>query len=133
MDRWYSAQDRDLPEAAHLGLLLFFGLSTAALIINFGASGGGRVDLLLFSASLGAILTSLVWLALLALRRSRSWAVALWLGIWIPYLNLLIAAGFARRYWRDGARAPAMVAIGGFAMQTLVSVRILLASPKAPI
>jgi hypothetical protein len=126
VDRWYSAQDRDLPEAARLGLLLLFGLSTAALIINFGVSGVGRVDLLLFSASLGAILTSLVWLALLAL-------VALWLGIWIPYLNLLLAAGFARRYWSDGARAPALVAIAGFAVQTLVSVRTLLASPQAPI
>jgi hypothetical protein len=133
VDRWYSAQDRDLPEAARLGLLLLFGLSTAALITNFGVSGVGRVDLLLFSASLGAILTSLVWLALLALRRSRNWAVALWLGIWIPYLNLLLAAGFARRYWSDGARAPALVAIAGFAVQTLVSVRTLLASPQAPI
>lgn len=133
MDRSDAAPLSDLPEITYLGLLLLFGVSTAGLIVALGASIANRVDLLLFCAGLGAMLTSLVWLALLALQCSRAWALALWLGIWVPYVNLVLAAAFARRYWDRGARPAALVALAGLLMETLASVRALLAGSPVPI
>ncbi len=133
MDRSDAAPLSDLPEITYPGLLLLFGVSTAGLIVALGASMTNRADLLLFCAGLGATLTSLVWMALLALQCGRAWALALWLGIWVPYVNLVLAAAFARRYWNRGARTAALVAIAGLLMLTLASVRALLAGSPVQI
>ena len=43
----------------------------------------------------------------------------------IPYVNLIAASSFARRYWSEGARAPALLAIAGIVLQTLASLQLL--------
>jgi hypothetical protein len=48
----------------------------------------------------------------------------------VPYVNLLAASSFARRYWNEGARAPALLGIAGFVGQTIASLRLLL--PELP-
>jgi len=70
-----------------------------------------------------------VWIAWLALRRGRGWACAMALGIWIPYVNLVIATRYARRHWHDDAAAPGWLAIGGMVAQLAVSLRLLFAAP----
>jgi hypothetical protein len=109
-------------------LMLLFGGVTVGLIRTFDAPAIGRLDLLLNASSLAMLATALVWFFLLALRRGALW----WLGMLVPYVNLLVASSFARRYWSDGARAPALLALLGMLLQTLVAVR-LLTLPLAPL
>jgi hypothetical protein len=122
------------PEAAPLGelsvavLLLLFGGVTIGLIRTFDAPPIGRLDLLLNASSLAMLATALVWFFLLALRRGALW----WLGMLVPYVNLLVASSFARRYWSDGARAPALLALLGMVLQTVAAVRML-SFPLAPL
>ncbi len=116
-----------LPDWLHAVLLVAFGVSTAGLILFFDSSGLGRLDLLLLASSLGAVLTAGLWITLLGLRRSTGWALALCGAIWIPYVNFVIASIYARRYWSEGARTPALLAIAGMIGQTLASLRLLFA------
>ena len=80
------------------------------------------MDLLGAAAGSGALLTALAWFLALGLRRGPLWGVAML----IPYVNLMAASWFARRYWEQGARAPALLAIGGLLVQTVASYRLLL-------
>jgi hypothetical protein len=41
-------------------------------------------------------------------------------------VNLLAASSFARRYWHEGARGPALLGIAGCVGQTIASLRLLL-------
>jgi hypothetical protein len=109
-------------------LLLLFGGVTVGLIRAFDAPPLGRLDLLLNASSLAMLATALVWFFLLALRHGTLW----WLGMLIPYVNLLVASSFARRYWSEGARAPALLALLGMLLQTLSTLR-LLTLPSAPL
>lgn len=122
-----------VPEAAPPALLLaLFGVLTA-LLIRSGAGllpvSSGRLDLLLFAAGGGALGTALVWLLALGLRRGPGWACTWLVAIWIPYVNLLVASLFVRRYWREGARAPALLGIAGGIAQAAVSIRLLFTDP----
>jgi hypothetical protein len=111
---------------------LAFGLLTAASVRVLGESlppGTGPVDLLLLAASLSGMGTALVWLACQGVARSTAWAVAWGACIWIPYVNLGIASVYARRYWRDGARAPSLLGIAGILGQTAASLRLLGQTP----
>ena len=103
-----------------------FGLATAGLIRALDAPGLGRVDLLLLAAGGGAILTALAWFFLLGARRSAAWALA----FLVPYVNLIAAGYYARWYWREGARAPALLGLGGLALQLAASLRML--APTSP-
>ena len=49
----------------------------------------------------------------------------------VPYLNLILATAFARRYWRQGARAPSLLGLMGLLGQTVFSVRLLF--PVGPV
>jgi hypothetical protein len=109
-------------------LLLLFGGVTVGLIRVLDAPPIGRLDLLLNSSSLAMLATALAWFFLLALRHGTLW----WLGMLIPYVNLLVASSFARRYWGEGARAPALLALLGMLLQTLATLR-LLTVPVAPL
>ena len=53
------------------------------------------------------------------------------LGIWIPYVNLVLAGVFARRYWSEGGRGPALLGILGMVGQTVASIRLLV--PAFPV
>jgi hypothetical protein len=111
-------------------LILAFGASTV-LVIRLAADAPiGRGDLLLFAASAGAIVTALLWVLLLAIARGPGWALVMGLGVWIPYVNLVLAGVFARRYWSQGGRGPALLGILGMVGQTVASIRLLV--PKLP-
>ncbi len=109
-------------------LLLLFGAVTVTLIRVLDVPPFGRIDLLLNASSLAMLVTALAWLFVLALRRGVLW----WVGMLIPYVNLLVASSFARRYWSDGARAPALLALLGMLLQTLAALRML-TLPLAPL
>jgi hypothetical protein len=107
---------------------LALGLLTAATVRLIGPSlpaGIGRLDLLLLAASLSGMWTALAWLACQGAARSTGWAVTWGACIWIPYLNLVIASLYARRYWRDGARTPSLLGIAAILGQTAASLRLL--------
>jgi hypothetical protein len=123
-----------LPSGAGAALLLAFGAITSGLILWGGdvlPQGSGRAVLLLFASSLAALLTALLWLAWLGLRQGGGWALVWAIGIWIPYVNLVIASVYARRYWSAGARAPALLALAGLIGQTILA--LLLAVVPAPL
>ena len=90
-------------------LLLVFGLATTLVIQLMDGTPTDRGDLLLFAASSGALITALAWVLLLALASGSGWALAMGLGIWIPYLNLVLASIFVRRNWNRGGRAPGLL------------------------
>ncbi len=116
-----------ISDLARALLLLLFGVSTAAVIRLAVDVQFGRPDLLLFAAGAGAIITALAWVLLLALARSTAWAIVMGLGVWIPYLNLVLATVFVRRYWSQGGRGPALLGLAGMLGQTLAaSIRLLL-------
>lgn len=114
-------------------LILAFGAVTSGCIVALADDRTGALDLLLLSASLGALATAGLWLWILAARTSRNWALAFALGIWIPYVNLVIASIFARRHWSEGARTPALLAIAGMVGQTIASVRMLAPGLTPPV
>ena len=58
-------------------LVLAFGAATAGAIVFFGSATLEPADLLLLSASLGALATSALWLWAIALRHRSRWGFAL--------------------------------------------------------
>ena len=116
--------DWRLSPRAQAALILAFGAATSGFVLIFGADSRPIVDVLLMSASLGALVTSGLWLWILAARLSRNWGLAFAVTIWIPYVNFVVASVFARRYWSQGARAPALLALAAMAGQTLAAVRM---------
>ncbi len=124
---------RTMREAAPALLILAFGVTTAAAIQAndlFLPPGAGRLAILLFAAGLGAIVTALFWMLALGVQRSPGWAAAWLIGIWIPYINLVLGSLYARRYWNDGARPAGLLGLAGMVAQTLAG--ILLLFPEAP-
>ncbi len=107
-------------------LLLLFGASTVGVIQLAVDMLFGRPDLLLFAASIGAIVTALAWVLVLAIARSTTWAIVMGVGVWVPYLNLVLASVYVRRYWGQGGRGPALLGLAGFLGQTIASIRLLL-------
>ncbi|HTO53965.1 MAG TPA: hypothetical protein VMR50_11310 [Myxococcota bacterium] len=122
-----------LTPALQLSLLLVFGVSTSAFVLLIESDGQSLVDLLLMASSLGALVTAGLWLWWLAARRSRGWGWAIGLTLLIPYVNFVVATMFARRYWRDGARAPALLALAGMFGQTLAAVRMIAPQITGPV
>jgi ABC-type Na+ efflux pump permease subunit len=122
-----------LPEPWTALLLAVFGAATCASILAFGGSGAGSLDLLALGASLGAIAVAGVWLFLIATAQSRAWAVAFAATFWIPYVNLVVASVFARRYWERGARAPALLGAAALFAQSLAALRVLLPDLTPPV
>jgi multisubunit Na+/H+ antiporter MnhB subunit len=116
----------DLPPPAAPLLLLAFGGLSIAFIRGLDAPGVAALDLLVLATSFGAILTALLWFFVLALPRGPWWSLAML----VPYVNLLAASSFARRYWNEGARGPALLGIAGFVGQAIASFRLLL--PELP-
>ncbi|MFQ5514194.1 MAG: hypothetical protein ACE5FG_07100 [Myxococcota bacterium] len=114
-----------LSDAARLILLGVFALTAVGIIELGGSQGLARVPLLVFALSSGALLSSLLWLVLLALRLSRGWAVALLLSLPVPYLGLVLASIFARRHWTQGARTPALLAVASLLGQSIASAGLL--------
>lgn len=116
----------ELPAPVAALLLGVFGVLSVAFIRGLDAPGVAGADLLVLATSFGAILTALLWFFLLALRRGPFWSLAML----VPYVNLLAASSFARRYWNEGARAPALLGIAGCIGQTIASLRLLV--PQLP-
>ncbi len=119
-----------LSDPARVLLLGVFGVSSAMLIRFMGEGLIGRTDLLLMGVSVGAMVTALIWVLLLAFGRSTAWAAVMGVGVWVPYVNLVLASIFVRRYWAQGGRAPGLLGLAGMLGQTVASVRLL--SPTLP-
>ena len=104
-------------------LSAFAGASGLAL---YGVGPGGAVlDVTLFAVGVGSFVSSFVWIFVLALSRRRLWVV----GMLIPYVNLLVASAFARRFWNEGARAPALLGFLGGILYPIGYLRLLLGGP----
>ena len=113
-------------------LWLSFGLLCAAFVqalAGFLSPGVSRLCLLVLASSLAALVVAGAWFVVLGIRAGPAWGFAFCAGIWIPYLNMLLAWYFARRYWYQGARAPALLGIGAFAGQTIGSWLLLFPNP----
>src|SRR5262249_15846614 len=65
-------------------LILAFGAVTSGLVIALASDDLGAIDLLLLSASFGALVTAAPWLWILAGQVRTGWGVGLRVGIWIP-------------------------------------------------
>ncbi len=102
-------------------LILLFGLTSSGLIRLFDSPFLPRPALLGLATGSAAVITALVWFAIIGARRDALWVVAML----VPYVNLVAASYFARRSWTQGARAPALLAIAGMVLQTLASLRVL--------
>lgn len=102
-------------------LMLFFGAATSVLISFFDAPGLTRLDLLGLAGGTAAIFTAMIWFFLIAIDRSFWWGLAML----IPYVNLIAASYYARWYWREGARAPALLGLAGIFAQTVTSLALL--------
>ena len=126
--------DLRLGPTVEVGLWLLFGLVTAGLLEVLGARFGllmSTLTLLLLAASGSALLVAGLWLLILGVRSGPGWALALGVGIWIPYVNFVLASVFARRYWHAGARTPGLLALAGIFGQTLAT--LLLLRPPTPV
>ncbi len=123
----------DLTDPWKAVLVLAFGASTSLLIGYFAELGARPFDLLLLAGSLGAIVTAGLWLWILAARRSLAWGLAFTALVWVPYLNFVIASVYARRFWSEGARAPALLALGAMLVETVATLRIFLLDLSPPV
>ena len=112
-----------LPEVAQWCVWITFGAVTISMIYNQDPALR-RLDVLLFSCGIGSLAAALVWFFMVALQRSLAWSILLL----IPLLNTLLLPVFVRMYWKQGTRAPALLALAGFAGELLGSVRMLLGS-----
>ena len=102
-------------------LMLVFGATSAALIRLMDGPLIPRLELLGLATGSAAVITALVWFAILGARRDALWVLAML----IPYVNLVAASSYARRYWSQGARAPALLGLAGIVVQTAASLRLL--------
>jgi hypothetical protein len=125
--------EHDLSDGWQAVLLLAFGLSTSLLIVAMAGLGARPIDLLLLGASLGALLTAALWLWILASRRSLGWGLLFTAALLIPYVNLVVASVYARRYWREGARTPALLALVAMVGETIASLRVFLPNLTPPV
>ena len=114
-------------------LLVVFGAATSAAIFEFADAGVRPLDLLALGASLGALAVAGMWLFLLASKLSRGFAIAIAATFWIPYVNLVVASVFARRYWDRGARAPALLGMAALLAESLAALRVLLPDLTPPV
>ena len=114
-------------------LLVTFGVATSLVIVAMDEVGARPFDLLLLAASLGALLTAALWLWILASRRSVGWAIVFSVALLVPYVNFVVASVYARRYWREGARAPALLALVAMVGETVASLRVFLPSLTPPV
>ena len=110
-----------LPEAFQIGLVALFGAVCVLLIGFFDVPGLCRLELFALSTSGAALLTSLVWFFALAVCQRSLWAIV----FAVPYLNLIAASMYARRYWREGARGPALLGLVALFLQILASLGAL--------
>jgi hypothetical protein len=122
-----------LSERWQVLLLFAFGVSTSLLILALAELGARPLDLLLLGASLGALLTAALWLWILALRRSVGWGLLFSAALLVPYVNFVVASVYARRYWSEGARAPALLALVAMAGETVASLRVFLPGITPPV
>jgi hypothetical protein len=123
----------DLSETWQAVLVFAFGVSTSLVIVALAELGARPLDLLLLSASLGALVTAGLWLWILATRRSVGWGVLFSLALLIPYVNFVVASLYARRYWSEGGRAPALLGLVALAGQTVASFRVFLPNVTPPV
>jgi hypothetical protein len=125
--------DHALPETWKAVLLFGFGLSTSSVILAFAELGARPLDLLLFAASLGGLVTAGLWLWVLATRRSLGWGIVFSVALLIPYVNFVVASVYARRYWKEGGRAPALLALVAMVVETIASLRVFLPNVIPPV
>jgi hypothetical protein len=128
-----TASEHALSDTWQALLLFAFGVSTSLLIVAMAELGARPIDLLLLGASLGALLTAALWLWILASRRSFGWGLLFTAALLIPYVNFVVASVYARRYWHEGARTPALLALVAMLGETIASLRVFLPNLTPPV
>ncbi len=107
--------------------VLLFGIVAVALIATSESVlplSATRLDILLHAASGAALFTALVWLFAQGLQTGPGWALAWLFLVWVPYVNVVLASIFARRHWKQGARAPSYLALAGVLGQLALVLRL---------
>lgn len=107
-------------------LIVVFGAVSVALIRWLDLPHARWLELLGLSTGSAAIVTALLWFAVLGAQRHPLWVLALL----VPYVNLVAASAYARRYWSEDARGPALLALAGVIVQTAASLQML--APALP-
>ena len=116
-----------LPYWARWAVMLTFGGGTSWMILS-AEPGANRADLLLFATGVGCIFSAFLWFFCIAIQRSLVWSLILL----VPFLNTLVLPVFVRHYWREGARVPAFLALGGVAGELTGALRLIVGS-SAPL
>ena len=101
--------------------MLAFGATTIHMIIT-GEPSASRSDLLLFASGVGALVSAFVWFFLVAVQRSLLWSLVLL----VPVVNTLVLPVFIRRYWGEGTRWPALMALLGLGCELTGAALLLL-------
>ena len=126
-------REHALSERWKAALVFAFGASTSLVIVALAGLGARPLDLLLLGASLGGLVTAGLWLWILATRRSLGWGVVFSVALLIPYVNFVVASVYARRYWSEGGRAPALLALVAMVGETVASFRVFLPAVIPPV
>ena len=128
-----AAPPRPLPEPVQGVLVLAFAGLTALAISALHRPGLPRLELLLGASSLAALATSLLWVVVLGVRRGGAWAWLMGLGVWVPYVNLVLASVYVRRFWNEDGRGPGWLVGLSLALQLALSLRVVVAHHPIPI
>jgi hypothetical protein len=114
-------------------LILCFGAATSLFVLLLGGDQMAALDLVSLAGSLALLVTAGLWLWILAARLSRGWSIAFALTFFIPYANFVVASVFARRYWNQGARTPALLAMAAIVVQAIATLRVFGSPFTAPV
>ena len=128
-----SAATAPLPELVQALLVLAFAGLTALGIRALDQPALPRMELLLGSASLAALVTALLWVVALGIRRGGAWAWLLALGAWVPYVNLVLVSVYVRRFWSEDGRGPGWLVGVSLVLQVALSLRVVIAHHPIPI
>jgi hypothetical protein len=117
-----------LSEPMRWVLWLLFGLTTLASLQGSADDGLLPLDRLLAALGVSLLLCAVAWFFVLALQRGLLWSLAML----IPYVNMIAIVWFARFYWSQGARNPALLGFAAVLAQLGLLLRLLL-GPSGPL
>jgi hypothetical protein len=125
--------DHALSETWRAVLVIAFVSRFLLAIVAPPELGARPLDLLLLGASLGALVVGALAVNPGDAAQRRLGALVFSVALLIPYVNFVVASVYARRYWGEGARAPALLALAAIALETVASLRVFLPNLTPPV